>query len=270
MQGQWIRLNRLFSEGGRAVVAALDAGAFPGPTPGIGNLPEAIDDFADADALVVSPGMMRHCGHAFDYRGAPLAAVRLNWPAGGVPNTEYRGSRTALLAEPAAAQAVGADLSVAALCIRGQDGQEDADAVEAFSELVRLKRNCGLPLIGQCMPAAPENLPPGRLADIARTGARLLVELGADAVITHFVADEMTRVVETCPVPVLVTHPHPTADVSETLEMASRAVSDGARGVLVAGAVLDTPDIPAFIRALCRVVKDEMDPEQAAVEAGLP
>lgn len=270
MEGQWIRLNRLFSQGGRAVLAALDAGVFPGSTPGIGNLPETIDDFAGADALVVSPGMMRHCGHAFDYRGAPLAAVRLNWSAARVPNSEYRGSRTALLAEPAAAQAVGADLSVASLCVRGQDERADTHAVQTFSELVRGKRNCGLPLLGQCLPPAAEGLAPGGVAENATRGARLLSELGADAVITHFVGDEMTDVVENCPAPVLVTHTQPATEASDILQMAHRAVQAGARGFLVAGQALDAPDVPALLTALCEVVKEETDPEQAARQAGLP
>ncbi|MFP3904488.1 MAG: class I fructose-bisphosphate aldolase [Armatimonadota bacterium] len=269
MEGQWIRLNRLFSEGGRAILVALDGGVFAGPVPGLGNLPETADDFRGADAVIVSPGMMRHCGHAFDYRGAPLAAVRLNWPTSRRPVADYTHSACGTLSTPASAQAVGADLCVASLCLGGHDEQVDAAAVEKFAALVRQKRECGLPLIAEWFPGGSENLPPGRLAERVHEGTRMAAELGADAVITYTVADELQRTVNTCPIPVIAAHVRQTADTDDLLQMAAQATEVGARGVVMRGACLDAPDVPAMIKAVCRVLKDEVDPDTAAEEAGL-
>lgn len=269
MEGQWIRLNRLFSGGGRAVLVSLEAGVFAGPIPGLGNLPEVVDGFRDADAMIISPGMMRHCGHAFDYRGAPLAAVRLNWPTGRRPVADYTGSVCGTLSAPSSAQAVGADLCVASLCLGGNSEHDDAAAVEEFSALVRQKRECGLPLIAEWFPGGAENLPPGRLAERVHEGARMVAELGADAVITYAVADELERTVNTCPIPVIAAHVRQTADADDLLQMASQATQNGALGVLVRGACLDAPDVPGMMSAVRRVLKDEIDPETAAEEAGL-
>jgi len=79
MEGQWIRLNRLFSGSRRTVIVAMDHGEFVGPTPGIIDAPEAIQALTEADGVLLSPGMMSHCGSFFARRNAPQAIVRLNW-----------------------------------------------------------------------------------------------------------------------------------------------------------------------------------------------
>jgi len=80
LTGKEIRLNRLFSNGENAVVIAVDHGEFDGPLPGMINLPEVVGKIDPCvSAILLSPGMLPHCGHAFSYKGAPMAMVRLNW-----------------------------------------------------------------------------------------------------------------------------------------------------------------------------------------------
>jgi class I fructose-bisphosphate aldolase len=80
MEGRDIRLNKLFTNDRNAVIVAVDHGEFDGPLPGFFDLPEAIKAITpQVDGILLSPGMLSHCGHAFCYKGAPLPIVRLNW-----------------------------------------------------------------------------------------------------------------------------------------------------------------------------------------------
>jgi DNA-binding CsgD family transcriptional regulator len=103
MEGQWIRLNRLFSGSRRAVIVAVDHGEFFGPTPGIIDLPEAIqsltvrerevlfrvatgaDDDSIARSLYISPHTVRtHVGNVLRKLGvhSRSEAARLALAAG--------------------------------------------------------------------------------------------------------------------------------------------------------------------------------------------
>ena len=61
MTGHDIRWGKLFSEGKRAVIVAVDHGEFFGPTEGIIDLPSAIGAAVEADGVLLSPGMISHC-----------------------------------------------------------------------------------------------------------------------------------------------------------------------------------------------------------------
>ena len=79
MDGRSIRSGRLLGEK-RAVVIAVDHGMFDGPIAGMEDLPATVDKINPAvDALLLAPGMLRHCGCWFARPKRPLAIVRLNW-----------------------------------------------------------------------------------------------------------------------------------------------------------------------------------------------
>ena len=65
LDGRQLRLRRLVGDG-RAVVIAIDHGLFDGPIPGMENLPETAAKINPAvDAVLLSPGMLRHCHGVF-------------------------------------------------------------------------------------------------------------------------------------------------------------------------------------------------------------
>lgn len=79
MDGREIRLGRLLGEG-PAVIIAIDHGMFDGPLPAMEDLPATVDQINPiVDAVLLVPGMMRHCGKVFARPKRPLAMVRLNW-----------------------------------------------------------------------------------------------------------------------------------------------------------------------------------------------
>jgi DhnA family fructose-bisphosphate aldolase class Ia len=71
-----IRFQRLFNRNERAVIVAMDHCLFEGPVEGMTNLAETASRVAPCvDGVLLSPGMLPYCQHAFNYKGAPLAVV---------------------------------------------------------------------------------------------------------------------------------------------------------------------------------------------------
>ena len=76
MDGRELRLRRLMGEG-RAVVIAIDHGLFDGPIPAMEDLPSTARKIKPAvDAVLLAPGMVRHCAAVFAGQCCPRTAWR--------------------------------------------------------------------------------------------------------------------------------------------------------------------------------------------------
>lgn len=264
MVGQWMRLNRLFSQGERAVVVSATDDEFIGPAATQMAVSEVTRDLADADAILLSPGILRHCGHAFDYRGAPLAIVRLDWHTACCSAANYDHAGAAEVVSPRRALALGADLVLATLSLTHTDAAADTAGIAMFSRFAHEKRECGLPLLGELYPPGAANMVAEQLFEQVHVGCRILAELGADAVIGIFTGERFAETVDACPVPVLATTQNPAIEQRDALQLAYQAVKAGARGVMFGRQVTGAPNRSTFLAALNAVVKQETDPDAAA------
>lgn len=269
MEGHWIRLNRLFADGKRAVVVAADHSFFIGPTPGTMDLPQACENWREADGILLSPGMLASCGHVFSTRNAPCAVVRLDWSTVFGSRWGYSGALTTRVLEPAMALAMGADIGMATFTFTMSDERGDRDNIEHFARLVEAKRTCGLPLIGELFPVAPSDLTAEELHRQVHTGCRILAELGADVIKTYFTGDRFAETVEATPAPILCLGAEKLPNEIDALELAQRAIRAGARGVVFGRNVIQSRDPAAMITALRAVVKEDADPTEAARAVGL-
>ena len=263
MSGREIRLDRLFSRG-NAVIVAADHGEFDGPLPGLVDLPEvlrAVDE--QADGLLLSPGMVRHCRHAFSHRGAPLVVVRLNWNTVYCFNWEYSQAVGAHAITPREAIALGADLVLASLTLHTGSEANDARNAEIFSRLTAQAHALGLPVVGEYFPNRADLLSPEQLHDEVYKGCRIIAELGADLIKTFFTVD-FQAVTGSVPVPVLGLGAEKTPTELEALVLAQQEIAAGARGVVFGRNVLQSRDPHEFLGALCQVVKEGVAPEEAA------
>jgi len=261
--GHDIRLGKLFAEGQNAVIVAVDHGEFFGPTPGIIDLPTAIHNAAEADGILLSPGMMAHCREVFARRGAPLAIIRLNWSTVYCGQWAYQQAYTAKAVSPQEALALGADIGLASLTLTMKDEQRDRDNVAVFAELAAQKRAAGVPLIGEFYPVAPEKLSPEALHQQVYYACRILCELGADAIKTFYTGERFGDVTASVPVPILALGAEKTPEEIDALRLAHEAVTRGARGVVFGRNVIQAADPAKFLEALKRVVKEGLPPEQA-------
>jgi len=269
MEGHWMRLNRLFSDGKRAVIVAADRGEFLGPSEGIIELPRAIEAFGEADGILLSPGMLRNCGHAFSYRGAPMAIVRLDWSTVFCDQWDYQSARAARVISPQEALALGAEIGFASLTLTTTDERIDRESVELFAELLSARRTCGLPLVGQFCPVSPHLLTADQLFSQIHPACRIIAELGADAIATYFTGERFAETVEACPIPILCVEAQKLPREIDALELAQRAIKAGARGVVFGRNVFQAAHPAKMVQALRAVVKQDAEPAEAAREAGL-
>jgi putative autoinducer-2 (AI-2) aldolase len=269
MEGHWMRLNRLFSDGKRAIIVAADHGFFIGPTAGAINLPRAIEAWREADGILLSPGMLQSCGHAFSYRGAPCAVVRLDWSTVFGSRWGFTGAHPAPVLDPARALAMGADLGIATFTFTMEHEEIDRENIEHFARLVEAKRECGLPLIGELFPIAPSDLTADALFRQVHTGCRILAELGADIIKTYFTGERFAETVEATPVPIMVLGAEKLPHAIDALELAQRATRAGARGIVFGRNVIQSENPAAMISALRMVVKEDAAPNEAVGEFGL-
>jgi len=268
MDGREIRLKRLFGAG-RAVVIAIDHGLFDGPICGMEDLPATAEKIhPDVDAVLLAPGMLRHCGALFAGRHRPMAMVRLNWNSVYCFKWGYRQAPSVEAFQPEAALREGMDIALVSLTLRTGSEQRDAANVEVFARLSNRCHALGIPVVGEYFPAAHAEMTDAQLHENVLIGARIVAELGADAIKTFCTCD-FQEVTESSPVPVLGLGAEKLPTQAEALALAARAVSAGAGGVVFGRNAIQVPDPRAFQAALCAVVRDGADPAEASRRHGL-
>lgn len=205
---------------------------------------------------------------AFNYKGAPLALVRLNWSTVFCFEWGYKQSRTAFAFSAKDAISLGADMVLVSLTLKTGDEANDARNVEIFSKLCNEAREFGLPVVGECFPNNSDNLSDEEMHDQVLRGTRILAELGADMIKT-FHTYKFSEVVNACPLPILGLGGHTTPNPLNSFILAQKEIKDGCKGVVFGRNAIQRPDPIAYQRALCEVVKHNVAPEEAVIQFGL-
>ncbi|MFZ4694443.1 MAG: class I fructose-bisphosphate aldolase [Verrucomicrobiia bacterium] len=264
-----IRFERLFNRDERSVIVAVDHCLFDGPIPGMVNLPETVKKIDPCvDGILLSPGMIPHCRHAFNYKGAPLAVARINWSTVYCFHWNYRDAATVPAFSPAEALRLGADVVLISLTLETGSEERDARNVEVYRSMCEQARALGIPVIGEYFPAQAEQLSPEQLHKKVFACARIIAELGADLIKT-FHTCRFREVVESCPVPILGLGAKKTPTQLEALKLAETEVAEGAGGVVFGRNAIQVSNPGAFQRALCDVVKRGMSAADAVKKHGL-
>jgi DhnA family fructose-bisphosphate aldolase class Ia len=263
MDGREIRLKRLLGNG-RAVIVAIDHGMFDGPIPAMEDLPATAAKInPTVDAVLLAPGMLRHCNHVFAGSKRPLAAVRLNWNTVYCFHWEYRQAQSVYGYEVEDALREGMDVALVSLTLHTGSEERDAMNVEVFCKLTTQAHRLGIPVIGEYFPTGHLDMTPQQLHEDVRIGSRIVAELGADLIKTFNTVD-FAQVTSTCPVPVLGLGAEKLATPLEALKLAAAEVQAGASGVVFGRNAIQVADPLGFQDALCDVVRNGAVPEAAA------
>lgn len=268
MDGRGIRLKRLFGDT-QVVIIAIDHGMFDGPISAMENLPATVVKINPVvDAVLLAPGMVRHCSSIFAGQKRPLAVIRLNWSTVYCFGWNYRQAKIVHAYDPEDALREGMDIALVSLTLETGDEERDAANVEVFTKLTTRCHKLGIPVIGEYFPIGHLDMTPEQLHESVRVGTRIIAELGADAVKT-FYTHEFEAVTSSCPVPVLGLGAEKLPTQIEALELAAAEVAAGAGGVVFGRNAIQVPDPHAFQAALCEVVRYNANPKQAAEEHNL-
>ncbi len=142
--------------------------------------------------------------------------------------------------------------------------EDESNMLYTLGEVSRHCQEWGMPLLAMMYPRGRkirDEYSEEYIAHAARVGA----ELGADIVKTNYTGDpdSFARVVEGCPVPVVIAGGPKVDSELDLLKMVQGAISSGARGVAIGRNVFQH-DSPALItRRICGVVHKGLEAEEA-------
>lgn len=248
--GMQNRLARIFNPAsGRTVMLAFDHGYFQGPTSGLERVDVNIVPLVPyADALMLTRGILRTTI-------PPDSARSVVMRASGGPSIlkELSNEQIAVDIEDALR------LNVSALAVQVFIGGEfETQSVHNMTRLVDLGNRFGIPVLG--VTAVGKNMT--RDARYFRLACRICAELGAHFVKTYYIPEGFETVTASCPVPIVMAGGKKLPEL-QALEMASRAVREGAAGVDMGRNIFQSDAPVAMIQAVRKVVHENASPAEA-------
>jgi putative autoinducer-2 (AI-2) aldolase len=244
------RLARIFRpDSARTVMLAIDHGYFQGPTSGLERVDLDIVPLAPyADALMLTRGMLRSSIPA-SHRGGVVMR------ASGGPSVlrELSDERIAVDLEDAVRMGVHA---VAVQVFVG--GEHETQSVHNMTRLVDAGYRYGIPVLGVTA-VGKELVRDARYLGLA---TRICAELGAQFVKTYYCESGFEQVTAGCPVPIVMAGGKKLPE-RDALEMAYRAIQEGAAGVDMGRNIFQSHAPAAMLTAVGKVVHEDARPDEA-------
>lgn len=248
--GMQSRLSRLFNpKSGRTVMLAFDHGYFQGPTTGLERIDLTIAPLMPyADVLMCTRGVLRTS--VDPTLGKPVA---LRCSSGQSILTELSNEAVSVEIEEA--------LRLNASCMAAQiyiGSQYEHQSIKNLNKLIDTGMRYGIPTLAVT----------GVGADMVRDAryfglaSRIAAELGAHYVKTYYTETGFENVVNGCPVPIVIAGGKKLPEM-EALEMAYKAIDQGAAGVDMGRNIFQSESPLAMIQAVNAVVHDLMKPAEA-------
>jgi fructose-bisphosphate aldolase/2-amino-3,7-dideoxy-D-threo-hept-6-ulosonate synthase len=256
MIGKEIRIERIMNRNtGRAVIVPMDHGFTLGQIEGLTDMTKTISEVSDggANAIVLHKGIVRR-GHRRRGRDIGLI-VHLSGSTSLNPDPNDK----VLVCTVEEAIALGAD----AVSIHINLGApNESKMLEESATIVRDCNRWGMPLLVMIYPRG-KGIDPYSPQSVGHC-VRVAEELGADLIKTNYTGDPVSfgKIDSACSVPVFVAGGEKAGD-RETLEAIRDAVRAGGAGVCVGRNAFQRDNPRAFVEALCKVVHDEVDPDEA-------
>ena len=245
------RISRLFSpETGNTVMLAFDHGYIMGSTAGLERLDVTIAPLCEyADVLMGTRGAIRSCIPPTTKKAICLRATH---DSSVLFEDMSLGSGLAMDMEDALRMNAAA---LAIQCFVGGAGERDS--LEALCRAADAGYRYGVPVLG--VTAVGKEM--ARTTQYFLLATRILAELGASAVKTYY-CEDFEKVAASCPVPIVIAGGKKLPE-AEALEMAWRAMSEGARGVDMGRNIFQS-DCPAgMAQAIGKVVLGGYTAQQA-------
>jgi DhnA family fructose-bisphosphate aldolase class Ia len=198
--------------------------------------------------------MLKQLRPVFNYQGAPMPIIRLNWSSVYCFHWNYNHAYTVIAQTVEEAVANGAEIVLASLTLQTGSEETDTKNVEIYSRLVNAADKLGIPVIGEYFPTYSGTISEEEMHEQVYSSCRILSELGCDMIKTFYTHDFM-KVTESCPVPVFGLGAEKKPTQREALQLAADEIKDGARGVVFGRNAIQVPNPAKFQQALCDVVK---------------
>jgi len=248
--GMQDRLARIFNpKSGRTVMLAFDHGYIMGSTTGLERLDVVIPELApEVDCLMGTRGAIRACVPPTFNKG-----IALRCSAG-----------SSVLDDDMSHEVIGVDikdairLNASCLAIQtfiGTPGQKSS--IENLCKTIDAGNEYGIPTLGVI--AVGKQME--RTTRFFLLATRMVAEFGAHLVKTYY-CDDFDKVAAACPVPLVIAGGKKLPE-ADALEMAYRAVSQGAAGVDMGRNIFQAENPRAMAQAIGKVVHAGLTGRQA-------
>jgi putative autoinducer-2 (AI-2) aldolase len=246
------RLSRIFNpETGRTVMLAVDHGYFLGPTRKLEDPRATITPLLPyADALMLTRGILRNC---VDPEGAIPTVLRVSGGASIIgPSLAAEGLTTSI------EEAIRLNVSAVTMSIF-VGTEHERETLLNLSKLVDEGERYGIPVLA--VTAVGKELEK-RDARFLSLCCRIAAELGSHYVKTYY-CDDFEKVVESCPVPIVIAGGPQLDTFKDTLQLAHDAIAKGARGVDMGRNIWQSEHPVAAIRAVRAIVHEKHSVDEA-------
>jgi len=246
------RMHRmLLPATGRSVMLAVDHGYFMGPTRRLEDARATISPLLPhADALALTRGILRTC---VDPTTATPIVLRVS---GGVTILKEDLSDEAITTSMEEA----ARLNVSAVALSVFVGApHEHESLVHLGELVDAGEEYGIPVMA--ITAVGKELEKRDQRYLA-LACRVSAELGAHLVKTYY-CEGFSKVVEACPVPIVVAGGPKLDNDEAALTLAHHAIQEGARGIDMGRNIWQSDHPVAMLKALRSIVHDKATVREA-------
>ena len=244
------RIARIFNQkSGRTVMLAVDHGYFQGPTTGLKKPRETIASLAPySDCLFVSRGILRNCA-------SPSMNIPIFLRVSGGPSVLGELSNediTTSMKEALRLNAAGVGMSIFV-------GEKNEDrTIGNLGRLVNEAEEYGMPVLA--ITAVGKEM--ARDARYLGLASRIAAEIGAHMVKTYYCEEDFEKVVEGCPVPIVIAGGKKIPE-KDALQMAFSAISKGAAGVDMGRNIFQSENPTAMIQSIRAVLHENYSVDEA-------
>lgn len=258
------RMDRLFNRHGDgcAICVAADHGYMSDVTPNVVNLIPTVEAViaGGVDGILLSPGQAVRLAPLFKGRDGPALIVRADWmnmPRLGTSNVTNAVPQRLLVNEKVITADQALALGATAITIYlflGYSDQVEAIGVDKCTRFVNECRHAGLPCIIEPL-AYGGQVTGANIVEILTLGARMAVELGADALKIPYTGDveSFRYLINSSGVPTLVLGGARSDTERDALELYAEAREAGASGCLMGRNVTKSANPKKMIEQLCQI-----------------
>ena len=246
------RLSRLIQKDGRALFLPIDHGYFQGPTHGLEHPGETIKPIVQyADGLMLTRGVLRNC---IDPALEKPVIMRVSGAVSVVGEDLANESVVTSIQEILRLNASAVSMSV----FVGSKYEN-----KSLTNLAKLVDDCedyGVPVMAVC--AVGKELEK-REARYLALAARITAEVGARVVKTYYCKEHFEKVVDGCPVPIVIAGGPKTETQREVFDFVYDGIQKGAIGVNLGRNIWQTEHPVGAIRAIRAIIHENYTPKEA-------
>jgi len=246
------RLSQLIQKDGKALFLPIDHGYFQGPTHGLEKPAETIwNIWQYADALMLTRGVLRNC---IDPAMPKPIILRVSGAVSVVGEDLANESIVTSVQEVIRLNASAVSMSV----FVGTKGEN-----KSLTNLGKLVDECedyGIPVMA--VTSVGRELEKREARYLALV-ARISAEIGARVVKTYYCKNNFEKVVEGCPVPVVIAGGPKTETQREVFDFVYDGMQKGAIGVNLGRNVWQTANPVASIRGIRAIVHENFTAKEA-------